>query len=111
MSRRRRGSMVDGRRNAADLVDRYNADGIGGLFDRPHGGRAPRSDAAQESDVAGWVRSGPERGRTAWCAGAAAIRPEDRPDVWRAPACAQRRQLLHRLGFRTSRRARVIRSG
>ena len=38
-------------------------EGIGGLFDRPHGGGAPRKlTSAQESEVTGWVHSGPDPG-------------------------------------------------
>jgi transposase len=44
-----------------DWVHRYNAEGIGGLFDRPHGGGAQRKlTAEQEAEVAGWVQSGPD---------------------------------------------------
>jgi transposase len=49
------------RQTLRDWVHRYNAEGIGGLFDRPHGGGAPRKlTSSQESEVAGWVRSGPD---------------------------------------------------
>ena len=48
------------RQTLRDWVHRYNAEGIAGLVDRPHGGGAPRKlTAMQESEVAGWVRSGP----------------------------------------------------
>src|SRR5262249_25080121 len=48
------------RQTLRDRVHRYNAAGLAGLFGRPHGGGAPRKlTAAQESDVAGWVRAGP----------------------------------------------------
>src|SRR5215467_11917963 len=48
------------RQTLRDWVHRYNAEGIAGLFDRPHGGGAPRKlTVMQESEVAGWVRSGP----------------------------------------------------
>jgi transposase len=48
------------RQTLRDWVHRYNAEGIAGLLDRPHGGGAPRKlTAMQESEVAGWVRSGP----------------------------------------------------
>ncbi len=48
------------RQTLRDWVHRYNAEGISGLFSRPHGGGAPRKlTAAQESEVAGWVRAGP----------------------------------------------------
>ena len=49
------------RQTLRDWVHRYNAEGIGGLFDRPHGGGAPRKlTSAQESEVTGWVHSGPD---------------------------------------------------
>ena len=75
---------------------------VGGLFDRPHGGGAPRKlTAVQGSDVAGWVRSGPEPGR-------------DGMVRWRRSDLGQKiartfgvhlhersvGKLLHRLGFR-----------
>ena len=48
------------RQTLRDWVHRYNAEGIAGLLDRPHGGGAPRKlTVMQESEVAGWVRSGP----------------------------------------------------
>jgi transposase len=44
-----------------DWVHRYNAEGLAGLFDRPHGGGTPRRlTAMQENEVADWVRAGPE---------------------------------------------------
>jgi len=49
------------RQTLRDWVHRYNAEGIAGLQDRPHGGGAPRAlSAAQEALVAGWVESGPD---------------------------------------------------
>lgn len=48
------------RQTLRDWVHRYNAEGIAGLFDRPHGGGAPRKlTAAQEAEIAAWVQSGP----------------------------------------------------
>jgi transposase len=48
------------RQTLRDWVHRYNAEGIAGLLDRPHGGGAQRKlTAMQESEVADWVRSGP----------------------------------------------------
>jgi transposase len=47
------------RQTLRDWVHRYNGEGIAGLFDRPHGGGAPRKlTAAQEAAIAGWVQSG-----------------------------------------------------
>jgi transposase len=49
------------RQTLRDWVHRYNAEGLAGLFDRPHGGGAPRRlTAMQENEVADWVRAGPE---------------------------------------------------
>lgn len=48
------------RQTLRDWVHRYNDAGIAGLYDRPHGGGAARKlSAAQESEVADWVRAGP----------------------------------------------------
>ena len=44
------------RQTLRDWVHRYNAAGVTGLSDRPHGGGAPsKLTAAQESELAGWV--------------------------------------------------------
>src|SRR6202166_2967939 len=49
------------RQTLRDWVHRYNAEGVSGLFDRPHGGGGARRKltAAQETEIAGWVRAGP----------------------------------------------------
>jgi putative transposase len=48
------------RQTLRDWVHRYNAEGIAGLSDRPHGGGAPRKlTPAQETEIAAWARSGP----------------------------------------------------
>lgn len=48
------------RQTLRDWVHRYNADGLGGLSDR-HGGGAPsRLSPEQETEVAGWMRRGPD---------------------------------------------------
>ena len=90
------------RQTLRDWVHRYDAEGIAGLFDRPHGGGAPRKlTAAQESEVADWVRAGPELetdGVVRW----------RRSDLGRKIAATfgvhlhERSvgKLLHRLGFR-----------
>ncbi len=76
------------RQTLRDWVHRYNAEGVVGLFDRPHGGGARcKLTAAQETEVAGWVRAGP----TPETDGVGALASErsageDRPDVWRASA-------------------------
>ena len=52
------------RQTLRDWVHRYNVEGIAGLFDRPHGGGAPRKlTATQESEVAAWVHAGPDLAR------------------------------------------------
>ena len=43
-----------------DWVYRYNAEGLAGLFDRPHCGRPPRLSGEQEAEVGCWVRQGPK---------------------------------------------------
>jgi transposase len=49
------------RQTLRDWVHRYNLEGIAGLPNRPHGGGARRRlTAPQESEVAGWVGTGPD---------------------------------------------------
>jgi transposase len=48
------------RQTLRDWVHRYNAEGLVGLFDRPHSGRPPRLSAEQQTEVAQWVRQGPQ---------------------------------------------------
>ena len=48
------------RQTLRDWVHRYNADGVAGLSDRHGGGVAPRLSAAQEAEVADWMRAGPD---------------------------------------------------
>ena len=48
------------RQTLRDWVYRYNADGLAGLSSRPPPGPAPRLSAAQKSEVAEWVRRGPD---------------------------------------------------
>jgi len=90
------------RQTLRDWVHRYNAEGVAGLLNRPHGGGAPRKlTAMQESEVADWVRSGPvleTDGVVRW----------RRSDLGRKIAATfgvhlhERSvgKLLHRLGFR-----------
>jgi transposase len=48
------------RQTLRDWVHRYNAQGLEGLKDRPNAGAPPRKlTAAQEAEVAEWVRAGP----------------------------------------------------
>ncbi len=49
------------RQTLRDWVHRYNAAGVTGLSDRPHGGGArSKLTAAQEATLAEWVRTGPD---------------------------------------------------
>jgi transposase len=49
------------RQTLRDWVHRFNEEGLPGLFDRAHGGGAPRKlSAEQEAEFEAWVRSGPD---------------------------------------------------
>lgn len=49
------------RQTLRDWVHRFNAEGIGGLSNRPHGGGPePKLSAEQEAAIAQWVRCGPD---------------------------------------------------
>ena len=49
------------RQTLRDWVHRFNAEGIAGLYNRPHGGGAePKLSAEQEAEIARWVRCGPD---------------------------------------------------
>jgi transposase len=49
------------RQTLRDWVHRFNAEGLSGLFDRAHGGGAPRKlSAEQEATFEEWVRAGPD---------------------------------------------------
>jgi transposase len=49
------------RQTLRDWVHRYNAQGIDGLSDRPHGGGAPPKLTVEEKmQLAAWVRRGPD---------------------------------------------------
>lgn len=48
------------RQTLRDWVHRYNAEGVAGLSDRKAPGAKPKLSAAQEAEVASWVRAGPE---------------------------------------------------
>lgn len=48
------------RQTLRDWVHRYNADGVAGLSDRHGGGVAARLSSEQETQVAGWMRAGPD---------------------------------------------------
>jgi transposase len=52
-----------------DWVLRYNAEGLAGVYDRPHPGAKPRLSHDQQMQVAQWVRQGPslsEHGVVRW---------------------------------------------
>jgi transposase len=52
-----------------DWVLRYNAEGLEGVYDRPHPGAKPRLSHDQQMQVAQWVRQGPtlsEHGVVRW---------------------------------------------
>jgi transposase len=49
------------RQTLRDWVHRFNDEGLDGLFDRAHGGGAPRKlSVEQEAEFEAWVRSGPD---------------------------------------------------
>ena len=49
------------RQTLRDWVHRFNEEGLDGLFDRAHGGGAPRKlSADQEAAFEAWVRTGPD---------------------------------------------------
>ena len=48
------------RQTLRDWVHRYNASGVAGLADRHGGGAKARLSAAQEAEVASWMRAGPD---------------------------------------------------
>lgn len=49
------------RQTLRDWVHRFNAEGLDGLFDRAHGGGAPRKlSVEQEAEFEAWVRAGPD---------------------------------------------------
>ena len=90
------------RQTLRDWVHRYNAEGIVGLFDRPHGGGAARKlTAAQERELAAWVRSGPDRetdGVVRWRRGDLSRKIARMFGVHLHERSVGK--LLHRLGFR-----------
>jgi len=49
------------RQTLRDWVHRFNDEGVDGLFDRAHGGGAPRKlSIEQEAEFEAWVRAGPD---------------------------------------------------
>jgi transposase len=84
-----------------DWVHRYNGEGLAGLFDRVHCGRPPRLSAAQQAEVARWVRQGPrlsEDGVVRWRLVDLAGKTERQFGVRLAERSVG--SLLRRLGFR-----------
>ena len=58
------------RQTLRDWVHHYNAEGVAGLSDRPHGGGAPRKlTEEQEAALAEWYERGRSSRSTAWFAG------------------------------------------
>jgi transposase len=89
------------RQTLRDWAHRYNAEGLTGLFDRPHCGRPPRLTAAQQEEVARWVRQGPRLsadGVVRWRLVDLADKIEKQFGVRLAERSAG--SLLRRLGFR-----------
>jgi transposase len=89
------------RQTLRDWVHRYNAEGLAGLFDRPHSGRPPRLTTEQEAEVARWVRQGPklsEDGVVRWRLIDLAQKIEKQLGVRLAERSVG--SLLRRLGFR-----------
>jgi transposase len=97
------GAMLCGmdRQTLRDWVHRYNAEGLAGLFDRPHCGRPSRLTAEQQAEVARWVRQGPklsEDGVVRWRLVDLAQKIEKQFGVRLAERSVG--SLLRRLGFR-----------
>jgi transposase len=89
------------RQTLRDWVHRYNAEGLAGLFDRPHPGPKPRLIPEQEAEVAQWVRQGPslsEDGVVRWRRIDLARKIEKRFGIRLAERSVG--ELLRRLGFR-----------
>jgi transposase len=89
------------RQTLRDWVHRYNAEGLAGLFDRPHCGRPPRLTVSQQAEVARWVRQGPklsEDGVVRWRLIDLAHRIERQFGVRLSERAVG--SLLRRLGFR-----------
>jgi len=84
-----------------DWVLRYNAEGLDGIYDRPHPGAKPRLSQDQQMRVAQWVRQGPslsEHGVVRWRRIDLALAIETHFGVQLAERSVG--SLLHRLGFR-----------
>ena len=89
------------RQTLRDWVHRYNAEGLAGLSDRPMPGPKPRLTPAQEQQVAGWVRQGPDlaqHGVVRWRR--ADLRRRIQQDLGVTLAERTVGTLLRRLGFR-----------
>ena len=55
-----------GRQTLCDWAGRYNAEGAGGLRDRPRSGRPPLLGKAERAEVKVWLEEGPEPGTPSW---------------------------------------------
>ena len=55
-----------GRQTLCDWACRYNAEGAGGLRDRPRSGRPPLLGKAERAEVKVWLEEGPEPGAPSW---------------------------------------------
>jgi len=90
------------RQTLRDWVHRFNAEGIAGLHNRPHGGGTePKLTAAQEAELESWVRNGPDPERDGivrWRLIDLRARIADRFDVRFHERSVGK--LLRRLGFR-----------
>jgi transposase len=89
------------RQTLRDWVHRYNEAGLAGLSDRHGGGTRPLLSPEQETEVAGWVRQGPdltEHGVVRWRRADLARVIEARFGVVLAERSIS--DVLRRLGFR-----------
>ena len=88
------------RQTLRDWVHRYNAHGVEGLADRKAKGRPPMLSAEQLSELASWVRQGPDPetdGVVRWRLSDLAVRISDRFHV--AINEGGVGKILHRMGF------------
>jgi transposase len=88
------------RQSLGDAVQRYNAEGVEGLDDRPRSGRRRKLGAAQEEKLAEIVRTGPDPetdGISAFTLDDLCAIAKERFSVSYAPTGMS--AVLHRLGF------------
>jgi transposase len=92
-----------------EWLARFEADGIGGLVDRPRSGRAPRAGAAARERLGRMVEAGPASVGYAggvWTTLTLALYLTVRESL--TLSCASLRRLLHTLGFRWRRPKLVL---